>query len=193
MKTILSRKHLAAALHFAGKQDIRYYLNGLLIEVAPTETRVAATDGNCAAVLRTLQINDERFEITVPRATVELALKMKIEKMDLIRDTNNYWSLSGIRFEPVDGKFPDYRRIIPGHCSGKAAHGFNPEFFGRCAKVGKDLGYGQLHPTIRQNGDDAALAHFYAKDEFIGVLMPLRGYTEKMPDLGAPTWGKERA
>lgn len=190
MKTSILRKQLAAISLFAGKTDVRYYLNGVNVESSPTETRVAATDGNTAAVARFATENAERFEVTIPGDTVALALKTKSEVLGLECDSNNYWSLAGIRFTPVEGKFPDYRRIIPRSFSGVAAQ-FNPEFTSRAGKAGKALGH-RSSPIIRHNGDGAALVQFYGDDTFIGVLMPLKAFTAKNPDQGTPTWGGER-
>lgn len=189
MKTSILRKQLAAVSLFAGKADVRYYLNGVNVEASPNETRLAATDGNSAAVARCATKNAERFEVTIPGDTVALALKMKSESLALERDSNDYWSLAGIRFAPVGGKFPDYRRIIPSSFSGVAAQ-FNPEFTSRAGKAGKALGH-RSSPIIRHNGGNAALVQFYGDDTFIGVLMPLNAFTVKNPDQGIPTWGGE--
>jgi DNA polymerase-3 subunit beta len=190
MQTSIPYKHLAAVLIFSGKQDVRYYLNGVFVEVSLTEVRVSATDGNTAAVARHTESNTVRFDVIVPRATVELALKMRSEVISLVCEDTGNWSLAGIRFTPVDGKFPDYRRIIPNGYSGEAAQ-FDPEFITRASKAGRALGHKGL-PIIRHNGKDAALVQFYGNDNFIGVIMAYNHFTTKYPDQGLPTWGAER-
>jgi len=191
MKTEFPRAYLAAANCFIGIKDIRYYLCGVLVESLLTETRLAATNGNIAAVLRHALANEDRFEIIIPAATVALALKMPGEFMTLEK-IGDKWSLAGIAFVPIDGKFPDYRRIVPSNCSSDAASGFAPDLLMAFAKAGKALKI-KAHPIARQNGKDAALVHFYAFDNFVGVLMPLNHFTAKFPDLGMPSWGGERA
>jgi DNA polymerase-3 subunit beta len=128
--------------------------------------------------------------VIVPNETVKLALQSKSEVLGLVCDGGK-WSISGIAFTPVDGKFPDYRRSIPASHSGEAAQ-FNPVFIAAMAKAGKLLGR-KDSPIIRHNGLGAAQVQFYANDEFVGVLMPLNAFTEKNPDLGLIRWGAERA
>lgn len=189
MKTTFPRSYLAAALHGAGDRDVRQYLNGVLVEVNEVETRLVGCNGHMASVLRVVQKGDAIFALIVPRATVELALKMKIETMAL-DCVDSVWSLCGLRFQPVDGRFPDYRRIIPGSATGEAAH-YHPDLVGRLAKIGKELKTRSI-PIIRHSGKQAALVHFYQRDEFVGVVMPFDIFTEKSPDIGFPTWGPTR-
>lgn len=184
------RKHLAAVALFSGKNDIRNYLNGVHVEVFSTEVRLVATDGDTAAISRHKVENADPFKVTIPIAAVELVLKTKSEVLSLDHDGTN-WYLSGVRFTPVVGAFPNYRRVIPTTHSGIASQ-FNPEYVARAGKAGKALGI-RSAPIIRHNGDGAALFHFYANDEFIGVIMPLNTFTKEKPDMGVPTWGPELA
>jgi len=46
MKIHISRNKLKAAAYFSARDDIRYYLNGILIESTPMQTRIVATDGH---------------------------------------------------------------------------------------------------------------------------------------------------
>lgn len=192
MKINLNAKHLKAALCVAAVNDIRYYLNGLLVEVQPTEIRVAATDGHCAAVFRTVDLVDgfgHLFEVIIPSDTVVLALAGKAQAIELECE-NSQWRLGPIQFTPIAGKFPDYRRIIPCKHSGEAAQ-FNVDLLGKFRKIGKALGH-KGQPILRHNGSDCAQVQFYGDHDFIGALMPLRAFTEKMPDTGLEQWGHER-
>lgn len=112
---------LALVQYAMAQQDIRYYLNGLLMMVDVGELRVVATDGHRLAVAtRELAVRDlGKQEVIVPRKTV-------LELAKLLQDTEDPVSieLSGsqarFRFDGillasklVDGKFPDYQRVIP--------------------------------------------------------------------------------
>ena len=112
---------LALVQYAMAQQDIRYYLNGLLIMVDAGELRVVATDGHRLAVAtRELAAQDlGKQEVIVPRKTI-------LELTKLLQDTDDPVSieLSGsqarFRFDGVllasklvDGKFPDYQRVIP--------------------------------------------------------------------------------
>ena len=114
-------KHLLAMVHFAmAQQDIRYYLNGLLLVVDGSAVRVVATDGHrlayCAADTGT---ELGRHDVIVPRKTVT-------ELQRLLNDSDEPVSIdiapNQIRFrfgqvellsKLVEGKFPDYQRVIP--------------------------------------------------------------------------------
>lgn len=103
------------------QQDVRYYLNGLLLEVAPDYIRVVATDGHRLA-LHTEKMSVgvvQKHQVIVPRKGVlELArlLAEGEEEVSLVIGSNhiriktqNYTFTSKL----VDGKFPDYDRVLP--------------------------------------------------------------------------------
>lgn len=190
MQTTFPRKFLLAASNLMAKSDLRYYLVGVLVESLPGETRLAATDGAVAGVFRSPRANEDRFEVIIPAAIIAIVVKLKSEVLGL-ECVDGRWSVGGMAFVPVDGKFPDYRRIIQTPPAVPAAGNYAVELLARFAKTGKDLGI-RSNPIVRQNGEHSALVHFYAFDDFVGVLMPLRMFTEKMPDLGFPNWGALR-
>jgi DNA polymerase-3 subunit beta len=115
-------KALLALVQYAmAQQDIRYYLNGLLMMVDAGELRVVATDGHRLAVAtREIALRElGKQEVIVPRKTV-------LELTKLLQDSDDAalieLSASQARFrfdgvllasKLVDGKFPDYQRVIP--------------------------------------------------------------------------------
>jgi DNA polymerase-3 subunit beta len=118
-------KHLLALVQYAmAQQDIRYYLNGLLMVLEGDELRVVATDGHrLALATKVVDAKDiGRHEVILPRKTIVELAKLLAE-----RDAAVTIELSGsqarFRFDDVllaskliDGKFPDYQRVIPsGH------------------------------------------------------------------------------
>ena len=103
-------------------QDVRYYLNGLLLLVDGGELRAVATDGHRLAYA-SMPLNDEiseaRQEFILPRKTV-------LELNRLLSDNDEplliELAANQIRFQfgeinliskLIDGKFPDYERVIP--------------------------------------------------------------------------------
>ena len=108
------------------RQDVRYYLNGLLLEVTPQQVRAVATDGHRLAVARLDAATgvEEPKSIIVPRKGVlELARLLTTEDVELrIRIGTNavQMTIGDVRFSSklIDGKFPDYSRVIPdaGQC-----------------------------------------------------------------------------
>jgi DNA polymerase III subunit beta len=101
------------------QQDVRYYLNGLLLETEGETLRAVATDGHRLAVAETaLQRQAEREQLIVPRKGV-LELNRLLEDdgdVELTLGTNHIRvRLDGIRLTSklIDGRFPDYTRVIP--------------------------------------------------------------------------------
>lgn len=105
------------------QQDVRYYLLGLLIELAPEAIRCVATDGHRLAMAELQQetLMEEKYQMIVPRKAVNELLKLlDSSDSDVVLEfgTNHIRTqLDEIRFTSklIDGKYPDYRRAIPEH------------------------------------------------------------------------------
>jgi DNA polymerase-3 subunit beta len=172
MKAILlPMNSLKAMSVLASKQDVRYYLNGVLVESNKSYTRMVATDGHLLGIYQISETahNDEEFSIIVPNEVIA-----KLDKKDNFLSTNEHgnWSIDGIAFTPVDGKFPDYMRVMPSNpATGESAQ-FNPELITRFVKCSKLLN-GSKTPVIAHNGGSSALVDL-GLDRFVGVVMPMR-------------------
>jgi DNA polymerase-3 subunit beta len=102
------------------QQDIRYYLNGLLVLVEGKQLRLVATDGHrLAYAAMTLPASLPRQEVIVPRKTVLELSKLLGDTEDEVRielsagqAAFGFGSIELIS-KLVDGKFPDYTRVIP--------------------------------------------------------------------------------
>lgn len=114
-------KNLLSIVHFAmAQQDIRYYLNGLLLQVAGKQINAVATDGHRLAFcsLETEQESKKR-DVIIPRKTVIELLRLLEEKDDAVRidfsQTQIRFTFDSVEFisKLVEGKFPDYTRVIP--------------------------------------------------------------------------------
>ncbi|MBI3140895.1 MAG: DNA polymerase III subunit beta [Rhodocyclales bacterium] len=114
-------KRLIGLVQYAmAQQDIRYYLNGLLLVVTGTEMRVVATDGHrLAYASEELAEAQPRTEVILPRKTV-LELSRLLADNDEALDVRLAPSQAVFRFgdielvsKLIDGKFPDYERVIP--------------------------------------------------------------------------------
>jgi DNA polymerase III subunit beta len=106
--------------HFSMAQaDVRYYLNGLLIETDETHLRAVATDGHRLALSETeTQTGLAGQQVIVPRKGVlELQRILKgTGKVELaIGEKHIQAQIGAIRFTSklIDAKFPDYSRVIP--------------------------------------------------------------------------------
>ncbi len=114
-------KHLLQLVQFAmASQDIRYYLNGMLLVIDGKQLRVVATDGHRLSYAETaLETEMEAREVIIPRKTVTELSKLlgDVDEPVNLRIGANQVTvrLPGIELvsKVVDGKFPDYQRVIP--------------------------------------------------------------------------------
>ena len=117
-------KDLLSLVHYAmAQQDIRYYLNGLLLVLDDTKMRVVATDGHRLGYAETtLDSKQEKREVIIPRkAVLELAKQLVATDepitMDIyaaqVRFRYGKNGQSELVTKIIDGKFPDYTRVIP--------------------------------------------------------------------------------
>jgi DNA polymerase-3 subunit beta len=102
------------------QQDVRYYLNGLLLETSEKTLRAVATDGHRLA-LAEIELGNKVAkdgQVIVPRKGV-LELNRLLETEG---DLNVSLGASHIRVEKaglrltsklIDGRFPEYQRVIP--------------------------------------------------------------------------------
>jgi DNA polymerase-3 subunit beta len=114
------RRLLSLVQYAMAQQDIRYYLNGLLLVVEERRLKLVATDGHRLA-LATLALAADlpRQEVIVPRKTVLELSKLLADSDDEvsveISPTQAAFSFGAIDLvsKLIDGKFPDYTRVIP--------------------------------------------------------------------------------
>ena len=103
------------------QQDVRYYLNGILMEVGTDRIKLVATDGHRLA-LSEIKLDtgvSEEKQIIIPRKAV-LELSRLLEASDTaakcILSQNHFRVETGsllFTTKLIDGKFPDYQRVIP--------------------------------------------------------------------------------
>ena len=114
-------KRLLQLVQFAmASQDIRYYLNGMLLVLDGKQLRVVATDGHRLSYAETgLETEAASREVIIPRKTVVELSKLLGDVDDPVElriGTNQVTiTLPGTELvtKVVDGKFPDYQRVIP--------------------------------------------------------------------------------
>lgn len=102
------------------QQDVRYYLNGLLLEVGEGILRAVATDGHRLGKSEVAIENSAAGEqIIVPRkAVLEISRLLGEEEGEAVVSigTNHIRvELAGLVFTAklIDGRFPDYQKVIP--------------------------------------------------------------------------------
>jgi DNA polymerase-3 subunit beta len=115
LKSLLGQVSFAMAVH-----DIRYYLNGILFVAEGKKLSLVATDGH------RLAFASAELDVEVPKQEVILPRKTVIELQRLLSDKEGAiemqfaanqakFSFDGMEFvtKLVEGKFPDYNRVIP--------------------------------------------------------------------------------
>jgi DNA polymerase-3 subunit beta len=115
LKELLHQVSFAMAVH-----DIRYYLNGILFVAEGKQLSLVATDGHrLAYTSATLEVDVPKQEVILPRKTVLELLRLLSDKEGMIemQFANNQakFKFEGKEFvtKLVEGKFPDYNRVIP--------------------------------------------------------------------------------
>lgn len=116
-------KRLLGLVQYAmAQQDIRYYLNGLLLITKDNELRMVTTDGHrLAYASETMAAPLSPIEVILPRKTI-LELSRQLSDSDdpleiALSPTQVLFKFSNIELvsKLIDGKFPDYDRVIPKH------------------------------------------------------------------------------
>lgn len=133
-RVVLTQKALKNLLHLVhfsmAQQDIRYYLNGLLLVIDQVSLKAVATDGHRLAFSAVksseqgvdIDVGSDRQEVIIPRKAI-------LELQRLLSDSESpvtiEFAANQARFtfdqiellsKLIEGKFPDYQRVIPtGH------------------------------------------------------------------------------
>jgi len=198
--TIRTDIFVAASL-FRGIDDIRYYLNGLLLETGPNGARLVGCDGHQLAVARidgwfpeaTIILPGSLVTTVKSKAkgpqSIELEFKeghqtyKKKGKVDgdfIPRDITLTFGETTTSAKELDGKFPDYRRVVPHEVDGTTAQ-FDPSLVSRVDKACSILGYKHF-VGIAQNGKSSGLS--VIDEGFLVVTMPFNTDPLKV----VPSW-----
>lgn len=116
LKALMNRVAFSMAIH-----DIRYYLNGILFVAEGNNLSLVATDGHRLAYANaTLDVAiPSKQEVILPRKTVLELQRLLSDKEGAIdmqfAGNQAKFSFDGMEFvtKLVEGKFPDYNRVIP--------------------------------------------------------------------------------
>lgn len=104
------------------QQDIRYYLNGLLMVLEPGMVKVIATDGHRLS-LASMEAPSVQTtaEAILPRKTVIELIKLLADENDEVKIrlgknlvTFSFGSINLVS-KVIEGKFPDYNKVVPTH------------------------------------------------------------------------------
>ncbi len=115
-------KQLIEQTQFAmAQQDVRYYLNGLMVEITADRVVTVATDGHRLAysqIQESTGVSENRQVIVPRKGVVELHRLLESEDTPVevqIGKNHIRLILPSVTFTSklIDGKFPDYQQVIP--------------------------------------------------------------------------------
>lgn len=192
MKIRIDRRALRAVSRFAATNDIRHYLNGVHVDAVPNGTVLVTTDGRVLGAHHYPAQNEIESATTLilPGTIVHAFSKFGKIYADIPLDLEKIgseWSIydpaaqQRTSFTPVDGRFPDWRRIMPTKVSGEAAV-YSPDLMARFSDAGRDF-HGktaECKVTYGQNGFGSALVNI-VDTAFVGVIMPLKVSAATLP------------
>jgi len=182
MKLTINAFTIRAAAIAAATKDLRYYLVGVHISIAHQDyATVYGTDGHILFAGRASYSVDgaellEPLAITIPLDIVKKCDK-RADLFTLESLPDGSYMLDGMRFSPIDGRYPDVQRVITrrDQVQPMAPAFVNPDLQVR-AQAALALHFGDkkgtLYPMLQQ-GTSAALIHNGTNDA-VCVVMPMR-------------------
>jgi DNA polymerase III sliding clamp (beta) subunit (PCNA family) len=171
---------LKAALLCASSEESRYYLRGVHLA---TSGHLVTTDGHRMFVA--MLTERPAADVIIPYGDVQAALKLagaRAKDIDVSADR-----IGQIAYQPVDGTFPDWRRVVPtgeetpsnkpGANDGAEHVHFNNRYVGEFEKMADILcgkgtvGQSMLHPV---SASHPCLVTFGERADCFAVIMPVR-------------------
>lgn len=167
---------LAAALVGVSKEKTRYYLRGVFVD---PRGYLVSTDGHRVLFA---EIADKPMDgVIIPQAAAAQAVKAagKGVTIDYLIEDGKHWLIAGstrIFFEPIDGTFPPWDRIVPAGdaFAQETPARFNPKYYADLGKVAKILTTSETGFRISQSADGPCGITFGDRTDCAGVLTPLR-------------------
>ena len=180
---------LRAAGMIAPKSDVRYYLEGTLLERRGGVTRLVTTDGQMLLLQVITEADNpgEDFELILPRHFGEIRRPKKQDSqlLHLVIDWtqepprltgyNNGATVEGFA---IDGKYPNWRSVIPDRPSGELCF-LDPRMMEVMYRAAFEVRAGPIDKDKRrfdvyQNGDGPAVLRFRTNCYVLGLVSPYR-------------------
>ena len=196
IRVTVDKRALRAIVKFtADKDDVRHYLRGVLLEADGDRVRLVATNGHMLGALNCQYADGDTRAETLTQAIIPAEFIKAIKKPGRREPASLFVEIDGdkVRFNDgettreaklIDAKYPNWRHVIPrGPMSGKVAQ-FNTAYLWAFTDARRELSNNLEFCTVSHNGDRATLVSI-GRDDFVGVIMPLRA---DAPLEAAPTW-----
>lgn len=173
MQFTITTNQIKALLLTSAKKDIRAYLNGVYFESTTRGIVAVSTDGHRLLAIQVLNDEAQGLSAILPREALEKAVKTKAVSLIITIEADRFTLDDGTQTTSgllLDGRFPDWRRVIPSTTSGEPSS-FQNEYLADFDKAARLLCGGNC--KVLHNGTSGALIRF-ATDQAVGVVMPLR-------------------
>lgn len=102
------------------QQDVRYYLNGMLVDLTDGSFKTVATDGHRLAVFSREREGTDAIQVILPvKCVIELKRVLSDSRNELtVVICNNHIRFSinnrlTLTSKLIDGRYPDYTRVVP--------------------------------------------------------------------------------
>ena len=169
-------KLLSAIALFAGKKDIRYYLNGVHFELLDGVLRIVATNGHFAATaVLARNIDGPNFKATLATEHIVTLCKNK-NGIDLNIEPSSIgltiFNFGYTRAMAVEGKYPEWHRVVTESNSPEKIGYYDATLLATIAKASIVSGFNKNgFYSLSQRGTNAAPFYF---GPISGIVMPLR-------------------
>jgi DNA polymerase-3 subunit beta len=181
---------------FRAKQDIRYYLTGVCLDIGPDGAYIVATCGHVIAVAKIDDTPRTPAQFIIPADTCATLAKEKrssiaIDCADLDGGANGRQiqirtgSATYVCLE-IDGKYPDWRRVAKiGTDEGKPVF-YNPQYLAKIDDAARMIRNSKMPVSVRPGGTGCGFA-MLDNDGAVGAwVMPMREDLEALPIK--PAW-----
>jgi DNA polymerase III sliding clamp (beta) subunit (PCNA family) len=196
--------HFQAIASFRALGDIKFYLNGVLIETGQQGAFIVATDACAVAAARIDKKHMSETRVVIPLHIVEQLEKLKIQKnpafsIEMPEKIGNYEGNKRkitlktvdyeVQFDEIDGTFPQWRRVAQHTFDGKAV-AYDPRYLTKindAARLIKGHKKGDLITLVRPGANDTCgFAWLDNGGEACAWVAPIRGEVDQLP--GEPAW-----
>jgi DNA polymerase-3 subunit beta len=196
--------HFQAIASFRAVGDIRFYLNGVLIETGSHGAFIVATDGHAMAAARIDKKPGAETQVVIPLNIIEQLEKLKLQKnpafsIEMPEKIGNFEGIKRkitlrtvdyeVQFDEVDGTFPQWHRVARHTFDGKAV-AYDPRYLTKindAARLIRGRKKGDLITLVRPGANDTCgFAWLDNGGEACAWVAPIRGEVDQLP--GEPAW-----
>jgi hypothetical protein len=181
INTSIEISTIKALLLFAGKKDMRFYLNSLHIEQSANGTFAVASNGHVLAIARIDSEAREPASITIDRQYIDGLKSSYAVSFEQVDNATVKIGVVGtsLTVPVLDAKYPDWRRVVSAKQTGERAY-FHPDYAAMVNKAGQTIRKNKIPYVIQQNGNSVGYCNLY--DVVHAYVCPMRVYHDVVVD-----------